>query len=113
MSDPQEQHREAAAIRPTYSPLGRYCDRCQGPLFLADCRVCHIPFPTFGLLGGMRMLAETLLAHYEIDPDDHQAVVAELESAIGEELLDIGRETLAKHGIPIPAEASASPAGRS
>ncbi len=68
------------AAKPTYSPLGRFCPDCHGPLFLAPCGACApTPFPTFGLLGGMLMLAETLLAHYEINPDDHPNVVAELE----------------------------------
>ncbi len=83
------------------------CWRCRGSA--NPCSACDTPWPTFGLLGGMQMLARTLLAYYEVDPDDHPAVMAELEVAIGEELLDLGRSVLAERGIPIPAEVGLLP----
>lgn len=92
----------------TFSPIG-YCHDCRGPL-TADCRKCNPePLAVLGSLSGMQVLAKSLLAHYEIDPDEHPEIVNELEIEVGEELLDLGREALARHGVPIPAEVGALP----
>lgn len=92
----------------TFSPIG-YCGDCYGPM-TASCRKCNPePLAVLGSLYGMRVLAQSLLAHYEIDPDEYPEVVNELETEVGEELLDLGREALARHGISIPAEIGAQP----
>ena len=52
-------------------------------------------------LGGTRNLARSLMAHYDIDPDQHPGVVADLDGVIGEELLSVTRHTLAEHGLEV------------
>lgn len=94
----------------TYSPLGAYCRDCYGPLRLADCQKCYpTPPAVLGSLSGMRVLAQSLLDHYEIDPGLHPEIVDELEVEVGEELLDLAREALVRHGVRIPAEIGALP----
>ncbi len=61
----------------------------------------------FGL-AAMPNLAGALMAFYGVDPAAHPTVVAELEKAIGEELLDIGREVLTAHGLWIDPTAPAA-----
>lgn len=69
---------------------------------------CNHGFPVFTPLGGTRMLARSLLEHYEINSDEHPDVVAELDQIIGYELLSIGQEILEEHGLlPAPDEAAA------
>ncbi|MEV1315299.1 hypothetical protein AB0J14_04360 [Micromonospora arborensis] len=68
---------------------------------------------SFGPLTGCFELAAALMAHYEVDPDAHPAVLFELEQAIGEAMLDTGRDILREHRIAYPgfdptAEAVAS-----
>jgi hypothetical protein len=94
----------------TYSPIGAYCRSCFGALPLADCPVCHPQPPAvLGSLAGMQALAKSLLVHYEINPAEHPELVDELEIEVGEELLDLAREALARHGIPVSAEVGALP----
>lgn len=56
----------------------------------------------FGAITGCSELAAALMAHYEVNPDDHPDVRAEIEQAIGEELLDTGAAILREHGIAYP-----------
>jgi hypothetical protein len=91
-----------------FSPIG-YCHECRGPL-IATCRACDPePLAVIGSLSGMEVLAQSLLVHYEINPDEHSELIHELEIEVGEELLDLAREALARHGVPIPAEVGALP----
>ena len=60
---------------------------------------CNHGFPLFTPLGGMRMLAASLLEHYEIDSDEHPEVVSELADILGEEMLSVGREFLTERGL--------------
>jgi hypothetical protein len=69
----------------------RRCDRCHEPVRIA-CDNCE--FPQFTLLGGMQMLAKTFMAFHDLDPEAHPEVVQELASALGDALLDTGREVL-------------------
>jgi hypothetical protein len=83
------------------------CETCGADVYPErECPRCQ--FPRFTMLGGMRMLARGLLLHQGYDPDAYPDLVAELEDTIGEELLDIGRETLAEHHMAIlgPLEVS-------
>lgn len=74
------------------------CGNCGQPMSVS----CgHCSFPVFGMLGATVMLARGLLAHQGYDPDKHPEIVAELDVAIGEELLTLGRETLAAHGMEV------------
>jgi hypothetical protein len=52
-------------------------------------------------LCGTRNLARSLMFHYDIDPDEHPGVLADLDGVIGEELLSVTRHTLAGHGIEV------------
>jgi hypothetical protein len=72
------------------------CRDCGGPLHLS-CEPCSLP--RFGPFNGTRMLARSLMVHYEIDYEDHPEVVLELAGIIGEELLSIGREILTERGL--------------
>ncbi len=85
--------------RSRYDQYGNYVPVCQscGRDEYPACLYCL--FPQFTPLGGMRMLARGLLAHYEVDREWTDAEVMELENIIGDELLDIGREFLAERGI--------------
>lgn len=79
-----------------YSNIPWPCNMCDKPMtFSCD----HCRFPSFTPLGGMRMLARSLLEHHEIDSSEHLDVVTELEQIIGEELLSIGREILEERGL--------------
>lgn len=57
---------------------------------------------SFGPLTGCSELAAELMRHYEVDPSQHPEVLWEIEQAIGEEMLDIGRNILREHGIAYP-----------
>jgi hypothetical protein len=63
----------------------RRCDQCDAPVFT--------------MLGGMRMLARSLFAHYEIDYEGHDALVGELADILGEEMLSMGRDFLVEHAL--------------
>ena len=82
-----------------YDQFGNYVTVCQSCGRDERPACLHCQFPRFTMLGGMRMLALGLLAHYETDREWTDAEVAELESIIGGELLDIGREFMAEHGV--------------
>lgn len=74
------------------------CEHCGGRQYReVVCATCA--FPVFGLLGGMRMLAQGLVAHFGHTPGEHPRLVEELELIIGDELLTMGREALAVHGL--------------
>lgn len=81
------------------------CNVCGKPMTLS-CEHCR--FPAFTPLGGMRLLARSLLEHYEVDSSEHPEVVAELEQIIGDELLSIGREILEERGLLPEASAVGS-----
>ncbi len=57
-------------------------------------------FVPMGPITGMRGVADELMRHLGYDPREHPDVLHELEQAIGEEMLDTGRQILAEHGLP-------------
>lgn len=84
------------------------CSFCSTTMTLS-CEHCR--FPEFTPLGGTRMLARSLLEHYEIDSSQHPTIVAELDGIIGFELLSIGREILEEHGLLPDVTAAAAGSG--
>lgn len=56
---------------------------------------------SFGPISGFIEIATSLLAHLGYDPAEHQALVTELEAVIGDEVLQIGYDTLAENGMPV------------
>jgi hypothetical protein len=57
------------------------------------------PWVLMGPISGLSGVAGELMRHLGHDPADHPAVLIELEQAIGEEMLDTGREVLTGHGL--------------
>ncbi|MFD1145936.1 hypothetical protein [Saccharothrix hoggarensis] len=55
----------------------------------------------FGPISGLSGVAEELMLTLGHDPDDHPELRAELEQAIGEETLNLGRQILAEHGLVV------------
>lgn len=55
-------------------------------------------------LGAMRNVAHGLMLFLGVDPKEHPAVASELESLVGDELLTLGRETLAGHNLLPPPD---------
>lgn len=47
------------------------------------------------------MIAASLLAHLGYDPTEHGELVSELGAVIGDEVLQIGYDTLAERGMPV------------
>jgi hypothetical protein len=58
-------------------------------------------FVPMGPITGMRGVATELLLHLGYQPAEHPDALHELEQAIGEEMLDVGRQVLAEHGLPV------------
>lgn len=59
---------------------------------------CLIPF---GPATGFSAIAAALVAHLGYDPAEHLALVIELEAVIGDEVLQIGYDTLAEKSMPV------------
>jgi hypothetical protein len=57
---------------------------------------------SFGPISGCSELAAALMRHYEVDPTQHPDALFEMEQAIGEAMLDTGRDILREHGIAYP-----------
>lgn len=69
-------------------------------------------FVPMGPITGMRGVAAELMRHFGFEPTEHQDVWSELEQAIGEEMLDTGRDILTEHGLlkrPEPAASLSAP----
>lgn len=77
--------------------------RCQTCGRSCSYRCEHCDLPVLGPFGGMLLLARSLMAHYEVDFEEHDALMRELADEIGEELLSLGREFLEEHGLIEPA----------
>lgn len=61
----------------------------------------------FTPLRGTWRLARSLMAHYDIDPDQYPDVAAELGDTIGDELLSLARHELIDRGLlPDPLSAA-------
>lgn len=54
-----------------------------------------------GPLSGLGGNAEQLMLHLGYQPRDYPQITLALEEAIGKELLDLGRQILAEHGLPV------------
>ncbi len=67
----------------------------------------HCPGPRpdmyvpMGPISGLSGVAAELMRHLGYEPAEHPDVLHELEQAIGEEMLDVGRDVLAERGMPI------------
>ena len=62
---------------------------------------CHGLCIAVGPLTGLSGVADELLLHLGYQPAEQPAVRAAIETAIGGELLDLGRAILAEHGLPV------------
>jgi hypothetical protein len=63
-----------------------------------DHRDCTIGL---GPISGVSGVVAELMRHYGYEPEAHPDVARDLEQAVGEELLDVGREILAGHGLEV------------
>jgi hypothetical protein len=52
-----------------------------------------------GPVSGLSGVALELILHLGVNPDDHPGLLIEVEQAIGEETLALGRAMLAERGI--------------
>ncbi|MEU7677912.1 hypothetical protein AB0C42_24230 [Micromonospora taraxaci] len=57
---------------------------------------------SFGPISGCSELAAELMRFYEVDPAAHPDALFEMEQAIGEAMLDTGRDILREHRIAYP-----------
>lgn len=54
-----------------------------------------------GPISGLSGLVRELMLHLGYAPEDYPDVAHELEQALGDETLDLGREILAEHGLSV------------
>lgn len=57
------------------------------------------PWVLMGPISGLSGVAAELMRHLGYEPAEHLDVAIELEAAIGDEMLDTGRDILTAHGL--------------
>jgi hypothetical protein len=63
-------------------------------------RSAAIPYPALGFLWPERSIAQSLLQHYDVDPDSVPLdLLADFAQTVGEELLMLARDYLVEHGL--------------
>lgn len=63
-------------------------------------RRAEIPYPALGLLWPERSIAQSLLQHYDVDPDEvGPELLLDFAQTVGEELLMLARDYLAERGL--------------
>lgn len=88
--------RDHTHLERVYCQQGRSCPRRNAPDM-------YVPM---GPITGLSGVAAELMRHLGHEPRDHQDVLLELEQAIGEETLDLGRAILAEHGLRVAEDAA-------
>jgi hypothetical protein len=56
---------------------------------------------SIGPVSGLRGVARELILHLGVDPDEHPGLLVDVQQAIEEETLEIGRAMLTERGIPM------------
>lgn len=69
----------------------------------AECPSRDTPdmFVSMGPITGMLGVADELMRHLGYEPTEHPDLRMEIEQAIGEETLDLGKAILAEHGLEV------------
>jgi hypothetical protein len=55
----------------------------------------------FGIISGFSVIAGELMRYLGHEPADHPDVWVELQSAVGDEVLQVGLDVLTEHGLSV------------